>query len=328
MKKMVLYYSLLVFIMSGVLTGCSFIDSIMGKSSSNTNTNNLLDLSEINKGLSNIVTFYSNAMADLNKKNPVNYSNNINNFKLALKALDSVYKSKLESNFTAYVSKITEYPLNTALPLNVDHAIYLQGGYSDFGSAIFSWLSPSVSSGKYFHSAIFDLSLWQSGNSNCFITATADGVGYQSVEDWQRFANVTVMVPKQTVNFSNYNTIKKYLTSDLKDERYSIFTIEDYKLLPVKKSDETNWYCNKVPWRFYNDAGVDLDNNTNIVDFKTSGIYQVMEAYINYKFSNANTRTSELNSYLSNMRYNLILAEEFYYNDKLTNVYEIIRDTK
>jgi len=95
----------------------------------------------------------------------------------------------------------------------------------------------------------------------------------------------------------------------------------------VTKADNYTWYCTKVVWRMWNDYGIDIDSNSDEIDYTNSGLYSLIKAYYTarYPFSSSK-RSAAISAYIESTRKTIVLAEEIMCSPYLTKVYELIQN--
>ena len=269
----------------------------------------------------------------------------VEEFRVALKEFDGKYGSDLLGDFNMksgfgdkpvklmLSSGSTSYPSLTDLPIKTDGAVYLSGGNDGAVSAVISWVSPSVTPGKFYHGAVLDLDKFDPTdlNSKCFETAILKGAGYETPTEWMKKPNVAVLNPNVSITKAALDNAQKalypYCDPNNKDMQYGFFKqyVNIFNL--VDKWDNYYWYCTKVVWRVYIQLGYDIDSNSPKVDMTTSGLYSIVKAY--YKtiyFYNSSKANQKIDEYMANARKTIVLAEEIYYSSYLTKVYEKVRD--
>jgi len=290
---------------------------------------------QLNEEMAKLMTFYSKALTEKD-------DSLVDEFNDYLKEFDAKYGTNFSEEFTIkknlYYSKMnssiggSNYAPLTDLPINKDGAVYLSGGNDGAVSIIISFVAPKATPGKYFHGASLDMDKFDPTNldSQCFHTAVLKGAGYESPNEWMRKPNVSVLNPALSLNKTSLDNAQKsldyYCSPSNKNMKYGFF--KDYANIfsIVTKEDNYYWYCTKVVWRIYNLLGIDIDSNSNNVDWTTSGLYSMVKAYYNtIYFYNSNKAKEKLNQYINNAKKTIVLAEEIYFSPYFTKIYEKIR---
>lgn len=304
-------------------------------------TPNLVDISEeqkidneLNQEMAKLMSFYSRALTEKDQ-------GIINEFNDYLKEFDSKYGTKFGEEFTInkniYYSKMklsngSNYAPLTDLPIQKDGSVYLSGGNDGAVSLIITFVAPKATNGKYFHGASLDINKFDPTNldSQCFHTAILKGAGYESPNEWMRKPNVIVLNPAITLNQTSLNNAQNaldyYCSPSNKNMKYGFF--KDYANIfsIVTKEDNYYWYCTKVVWRIYNLMGIDIDSNSNYIDWTTSGLYSMVKSYYyTVYFYNTSKAKQKLDEYINNAKKTIVLAEEIYFSPYFTKVYEKIR---
>jgi hypothetical protein len=285
---------------------------------------------QLNKNVATMMDYYAKA---LTSKDP----SVVSDFKSFLSAFDAKYGSDCAGDFeksstpVSRISTSSDYPPLADLPIAHDGDVYLSGGVSDAVSAVITWVAPNVTRGNYVHGAVIDTNKFDPTNLDCacFQTAVASGAAYETPNEWMRKPNVAVMTPAFSVNNSSLQSsqaaVDAYCSGSIPTS-YGFFKNMVDITSQVTKSDNSYWYCTKTVWRVYNGMGVDIDSNSPLIDWTTSGLYSVVKAY--YKtiyFWSPSLANKKLNEYIANTRSNLVLAEEIYYSPLLNKIYETIR---
>lgn len=291
---------------------------------------------ELNSEIAQIMEIHSQA-----EKNP--QKDYTEQFAAALKKFDEKYNSNLADDFKNQSAKTLakrtvssggDFPLLTDLPLQNDGDIYLCGGGTDAVGIIIQWVCPTATSGKYYHGACLDIDRFDPTNleSACFQTAfVSKGAGYETPIDWMGKPNVAVTRYNGNLNSESLNSVQEeldyYCDPNNTNMKYGFF--ENYANIfsIVTKSDNYYWYCTKVVWRIFNALGIQVDSNSPMIDWKTSGLYSIVKAYYSVKYwyspSKAN---SAINSYMSKVKNEIVIAEEIYFSNNMIKLYEVVRN--
>jgi hypothetical protein len=259
-----------------------------------------------------------------------------------LEDFDATYGTELAADFQLFIDEnqastrltepITNYPPLTNLPIYRDGDVYLSGGANSLAGYLVDWVSPNVTAANYNHGAVLDLNKFDPTNldSSCFQTAIEKGAGYETPMQWMTKQNVGVMKSVTPLNSSALNSsqgvLDYYCNPNNTNMKYGFFenTVNFFSL--VSKSDNYYWYCTKVIWRVYNALGIDVDSNTSLIDWTSSGLYSIVKAYYNVIYFWSRSRaTRALNAYIDNARSTIVLAEEIYYSPQLSLYYQVIR---
>lgn len=226
-----------------------------------------------------------------------------------------------------------KYPALTDMPFNTDGAMYLCGGTSDLIGTVIDWVSPKTFPGSYYHGAVLDLDKYDPNNEDayCLETAISKGAGYETASDWRKKVNVNVMNPTFSVNKTKLNAaqkaVDKYCDMNNKNMKYGFFknTVNIFNL--VTKEDTYWWYCTKVCWKIYDEYGIDIDSNSNKIDYTTSGLYTLVKNFYGVKyFYSSSKKNAAINEYIHNAKYTIVLAEEILCSPYFKTVYERIRE--
>lgn len=258
----------------------------------------------------------------------------LSEFEGALRAFDDAYGSNVMEVYDQVKERVnqevfTDLPPLTDIPMTTDGAIYLSGGVSNATSIIINFLNPKTSTGAYSHGAVLDLEKY-SGNPDvsCFLTTDIDGAGYETLADWQSRPNVAVMEVTGGVDEAALDdaqaVIDEYCSKTLSSS-YGFFENAVDFTSPVSKEDNEWFYCTKVVWRIYDEMGIDIDSNTDTINWKNSGLYSLVEGYYRILYWDAATANQKIDEYINEVGQTLVLAEEIYASDLLTKVYENIR---
>lgn len=227
-----------------------------------------------------------------------------------------------------------KYPALNDLMFNVDGAIYLSGGADDLGGTIIDWVSPKTFRGGYYHGAVLDTDKYDPNNENtyCLETAIMRGAGYETADMWRRQkVNVCVLNPNFTVNKSRLDAaqkaVDKYCNMNQDNTEYGFFknTVNIFNI--VTKDDMYTWYCTKVVWHVWNNYGIDIDTNSPLIDYKSSGLYTLVSDYYGVRyFYNSSKKNAAIDEYIETAKKNIVLAEEIYLSPDFKKVYEKIRE--
>jgi len=226
-----------------------------------------------------------------------------------------------------------DYPPLSDMPFAVDGAVYLSGGTSDLIGTVIDWVSPKTFDGSYYHGAILDYDKYDPNNEDayCLETAITKGAGYESATEWRSKVNANVMYPTFSVNKSKLDAAQKYMDyycdMDNTDMEYGFFknTVNIFNI--VTKEDLYTWYCTKVVWHVYNKYGIDVDSNSNQIDFTSSGLYSLVKSYYAVRyFYSSSKKNKAINDYIASAKKNIVLAEEIMCSPYLKTVYERIRE--
>ena len=227
----------------------------------------------------------------------------------------------------------SKYPAMTGMPFNKDGAVYISGGTDDLVGTVIDWVSPKTLPGSYYHGAVLDLDKYDPNNENvyCLETAISKGAGYETANDWRNKVNACVLNPKYSMTKSKLDSAQNYMDyycdMNNKNMEYGFFknTINIFNV--VTKADTYTWYCTKVVWWVYNKYGWDIDSNSSLIDWTTSGLYTLVKDYyaVRYFYSSSKKKAA-INDYLATAKKNIVLAEEIMLSPYFTKVYENIRE--
>lgn len=300
----------------------------------NTEDEQVID-EELNVNIKKMISFYEQAQFSNSKED-------INEFKNFLKDFDSEYNSTLYEDFIMEKSVLDEKIKSSAsnenvspidIPINTDGAIYLSGGVSGTLSSILTFVSPLSTHAGYYHGAVLDLDRYtpEDPDSKCFQTALFKGADYETPSDWMQKVNVAILVPKEKISSSQLNNaqskIDYFCRSNNKNMKYGFFKNYINISSITNKFDDYYWYCTKVVWRVFDLLGLNIDSDSDKIDWNDSGLAKMIRAYYNYMyFYNRSKAQDKYESYLSHTKKTLVLAEEIYFSKDLVKVYENIRD--
>ncbi len=227
----------------------------------------------------------------------------------------------------------SKYPAMTNMPFNKDGAVYISGGTDDMVGTVIDWVSPKTLPGSYYHGAVLDLDKYDPNNEDvyCLETAITKGAGYESATEWRNKVNARVLYPNSSLNKSKLDAAQAYMdyycNMNNKNMEYGFFknTVDIFNV--VTKEDLYTWYCTKVVWHVYNKYGIDIDSNSDQIDFTTSGLYSIVKAYYSVKyFYSSSKKNKAINDYMASAKKNIVLAEEILCSPYFHSVYERIRE--
>lgn len=261
-------------------------------------------------------------------------------FENLLKEYDEKYNSELYEDFimekNVAIDRLSgegSYSPISSLPFSKDGAVYLSGGNDGALSVIITYVSPKSTRGKYYHAATFDLDKFDPTNldSPCLHSAIIKGAGFETPNQWMRKPNVAVLYPRSYIDKNKLDLSQKkmdyYCDAGNTNMRYGFFNNFANIFSATTKESNYWWYCTKVVWRIYKELGIDLDTNSSIIDWSTSGLYNFVKSY--YKtiyFYDQDIAEAKLESYISEIKKTLIVADELYYSPFLYKNFEIIRN--
>lgn len=320
MKQILFASSIFVFLF--IISGCSLGDMTVNEPE--------ID-SELNQDVATLMEFYAKASTAQDPEI-------VEHFTEFLEDFDRKYNSNLREDFERHmaiaktrIGAVTSYAPLADLPLSADGAVYLSGGGTDAINSLITWVAPNVTPAQYVHGAILDLNKFDPTNLDkiCLQTAVADGANYETPMNWMTKPNVAVMVPAVALNQTLLNsaqaTMDQYCNKSI-STKYGFFKNMVNIFSVVSKSDNTYWYCTKVPWRVYNAMGINIDSNSPLIDWTTSGLYGVVKAYYStIYFWSASKARAKLNEYIANTKDTIVLAEEIYFSPMMSKVYEARR---
>ncbi|HOF01436.1 MAG TPA: hypothetical protein PK385_04915 [Spirochaetota bacterium] len=287
----------------------------------------------LNAEVSKMFELYSRAFQEGDEKVEEEFEN-------LLQEYDGKYNSDLYENFimekNAAIDRLSgegSYSPISSLPFNKDGAVYLSGGYDGILSAIITYVSPKSTRGKYYHAATLDLDKFDPTNldSPCLHSAVVKGAGFETPNQWMRKPNVAVLYSRSYIDKNKLDLSQKkmdyYCDARNTNMRYGFFNNFANIFSATTKEDNYWWYCTKVVWRIYNELGINLDTNSSVIDWSSSGLYNFVKSY--YKtiyFYDQDIAAAKLESYISNIKKTLIVADELYYSPFLYKGFEIIRN--
>ncbi len=260
----------------------------------------------------------------------------------ALEAFDAKYGTDMAETGARFAaaragssgkSGSSKYPAMTNMPFNKDGAVYISGGTDDLVGTVIDWVSPKTLPGSYYHGAVLDLDKYDPNNENvyCLETAISKGAGYETANDWRNKVNASVLNPKYSMTKSKLDSAQAYMDyycdMNNKNMEYGFFknTVNIFNV--VTKADTYTWYCTKVVWWVYNKYGWDIDSNSSLIDWTTSGLYTLVKDYYYVRyFYSSSKRKKAINDYINSARSNIVLAEEIMLSPYFTKVYENIRE--
>lgn len=327
MKKKLTGLALILAVIAFALFSCAVADKTISPAEEKAIDN------ELNANLAKIMDIYARATVS---DDPALVAE----FERAIKEFDSKYNSDISTEYMSKAMKETSrvgdgtqsLPPLTDLPIQLDGAVYLSGGSSDAISKLVDYVSPSITSGGYYHAAVLDLEKFDPTNldSQCFQSAILKGAGYETPNIWRNKVNVAVLNPIQALNKSkldaSQNALDYYCNPNNTNMQYGFFKDTTNIFSLVTKSDNYYWYCTKVVWRVYSQLGIDLDSNTNKVDWTKSGLYSFVKNYYRVKyFWSSSTADKKTNEYINEAKSTIVVADEMYYSPQLRRVYERVR---
>lgn len=227
----------------------------------------------------------------------------------------------------------SNYPAMTDMPFNKDGAVYISGGTDDLVGSVIDWVSPKTLPGSYYHGAVLDLDKYDPNNESvyCLETAVTKGAGYETANDWRNKVNACVLNPKYSMNKSQLDYAQNYMDTycnmNNKNMEYGFFknTVNIFNV--VTKEDTYTWYCTKVVWWVYNKYGWEIDSNSNLIDWTTSGLYTIVKDYYAVRFFYSSKKKQEaINDYIATAKTNIVLAEEILLSPYFNKAYENIRE--
>lgn len=262
----------------------------------------------------------------------------------ALEAFDSKYGTDMAETGARFAaaraarsgsssSSSSSYPAMPNMPFNRDGAVYVSGGTDDLIGTVVDWVSPKTLPGSYYHAAVLDLDKYDPNNENvyCLETAISKGAGYESAYNWRTKVNACVLNPKYSLTKSKLDSAQAYMDyyCDMNNTNmeYGFFknTVNIFNV--VTKADTYTWYCTKVVWWVYNKYGWDIDSNSSLIDWTTSGLYTLVKDYYYVRyFYSSSKRKAAINDYINSARSNIVLAEEIMLSPYFTKVFENIRE--
>ena len=227
----------------------------------------------------------------------------------------------------------SSYPALADMPFNKDGAVYVSGGTDDLVGTVVDWVSPKTLPGSYYHAAVLDLDKYDPNNENvyCLETAISKGAGYETAYQWRTKVNAAVLNPKYSLNKSKLDSAQAYMDyyCDMNNTNmeYGFFknTVNIFNV--VTKADTYTWYCTKVVWWVYNKYGWDIDSNSSLIDWTTSGLYTIVKDYyaVRYFYSSSKKKKA-INDYMATAKANIVLAEEIMLSPYFNKIYERIRE--
>jgi hypothetical protein len=266
----------------------------------------------------------------------------LTNFQEALSAFDETYGSAVSDIYNQMVEEMEGYLPTDLEDMDIpedilkDGDIFLAGGVNSKNtSIIINFVNPSSSEGAYSHGAVFDAEKY-SGDSEelCFMSATTGGAGYETMSEWRVRPNVAIMRLQDALDAPTLNDAQAAIDvycSDPESTSYGFFEDAVDVTSPVEKDDNDYFYCTKVVWRVYDEAGIDLDSDSQEINWKNSGLYFLLEAYYRVLYWDTAVANQKIDEYLygsdgtGGIRKTLVLAEEIYYSDLVETVFEEIR---
>ena len=289
---------------------------------------------QLNEEVAKLMNIYSQA---IQKNDPLL----VKELKAVLSEFDMKYQSNICDEFEANLQKYMQrqhkrsgnHPPLADLPINYDGAVYLSGSTSKIQGVIHNYLTPTVTSGNYYHGAELDLDKFDPTNleAPCFQTTKLKGAAYETPMELMSNINVSVFIPKKDLNRGSLNTAQQnmhyYCKADNTKMQFGFFKNYANIFSIVTKEDNYYWYCTKVVWRVYNELGIDLDSNTPLIDWKSSGLYSIVYTYYRFKYWYSKRKAMrKANDYIENTKKALVLAEEIYFSPYIQKVYEVVRE--
>lgn len=295
--------------------------------------NETVEEETLNTEVSKLFELYARAFQDGDEKVEEEFEN-------LLQEYDKKYNSGLYENFmtekNAAIDRLASdgsYSPISSLPFSKDGAVYLSGGYEGVLSVIITYVSPKSTRGKYYHAATLDLDRFDPTNldSPCLHSAIIKGAGFETPNQWMRKPNVAVLYPRSYIDKNKLDLSQKkmdyYCDAGNINMRYGFFKNFANIFSATTKEDNYWWYCTKVVWRVYKDLGIDLDTNSALIDWSSSGLYNFVKSY--YKtiyFYDQELAAYKLENYITDIKKTLIVADELYYSPFLYRSFEIIRN--
>jgi len=295
--------------------------------------NETVEEETLNTEVSKLFELYARAFQDGDEKVEEEFEN-------LLQEYDKKYNSGLYENFmtekNAAIDRLASdgsYSPIRSLPFSKDGAVYLSGGYEGVLSVIITYVSPKSTRGKYYHAATLDLDRFDPTNldSPCLHSAIIKGAGFETPNQWMRKPNVAVLYPRSYIDKNKLDLSQKkmdyYCDAGNINMRYGFFKNFANIFSATTKEDNYWWYCTKVVWRVYKDLGIDLDTNSALIDWSSSGLYNFVKSY--YKtiyFYDQELAAYKLENYITDIKKTLIVADELYYSPFLYRSFEIIRN--
>ena len=327
MVRTSLFFIGLCFVLFLFLTGCSDVNQLPQPADEQTVK------AELNSELARIMACYQKALLT---DNPAAVDDLIK----VLNSFDKKYNSSLAEKFKGFLAQnqsrltepIVDFPPLTNLPIKTDGDVYLSGGANSLAGFLIDWVSPNVTAGNYNHGAVLDLDKFDPTDleAPCFQTALEKGAAYETPQHWMTKQNVAVLSSVTALNKTALDAAQKtmdyYCDPGNTNMQYGFF--KDYINFfdMVEKNDNYYWYCTKTVWRVYNSMGIDIDSNTALIDWTTSGLYDVVKTFYNVIYFWSKKRaTQALQDFINNARNTIVLSEEIYYSPHLKLYYEVIR---
>lgn len=289
---------------------------------------------ELNDNLAKIMDIYAKATVSESPSLVTEFEQLINEF-------DSNYNSNIGAEYEQKAMSAHSrldggsFPPLEDLPINVDGAVYLSGGGSNAVSQIVDYISPSSTSGGYYHAAVLDIEKFDPTNLNsqCFQSAVTKGAGFETPNTWRGNINVAVLNPVVALDKTKLNAsqlaMDYYCNPNNKEMKYGFFKNKVNVFSLVPKNDNYYWYCTKVVWRVYEKLGINLDSDTSKVNWTSSGLYSFVKNYYRTKyFWSKKLADQKTNEYINNARSTIVVADEMYYSPQLRRVYERVRKAK
>jgi len=245
--------------------------------------NETVEEETLNTEVSKLFELYARAFQDGDEKVEEEFEN-------LLQEYDKKYNSDLYENFmtekNAAIDRLASdgsYSPIRSLPFSKDGAVYLSGGYEGVLSVIITYVSPKSTRGKYYHAATLDLDRFDPTNldSPCLHSSIIKGAGFETPNQWMRKPNVAVLYPRSYIDKNKLDLSQKkmdyYCDAGNINMRYGFFKNFANIFSATTKEDNYWWYCTKVVWRVYKDLGIDLDTNSALIDWSSSGLYNFVK---------------------------------------------------
>ncbi|MBN2533307.1 MAG: hypothetical protein JXB88_10465 [Spirochaetales bacterium] len=327
MLKKILFPAIISLLLIFFITSCSDVTDV-GQSVDEDAIN-----AELNKELSRVMECYQNALL-------TGDPDSVNDLAQVLEDFDQKYGSDLADEFGTFMAQkqarltepINDFPPLTDLPVKKDGDVYLSGGANSLAGYLVDWVAPNVTAGNYNHGAVLDLDKFDPTDleTPCYQTAVQKGAGYETVQEWMTKQNVVVMSPVSALNSTKLNAAQTamdyYCDPNNTNMQYGFFKNYVNFFSLVEKQDNYYWYCTKVIWRVYNDMGIDVDSNTGLIDWTTSGLYSIVKTYYQVIYFWSKKKANQaLQDYINKARKTIVLSEEIYFSPYLKKYYEVIR---
>jgi hypothetical protein len=199
----------------------------------------------------------------------------------------------------------------------------------------------------YGHAGIINTVLADAGADNCVLSSDADyilgggeALNYESLLDWAGNDIVTVMRPVSAVPTIAANIM------DIANNRdgHTVYAFLGYlgtpygSFQPIPRMDNDYWYCSKVPWRVYNDAGVNVEDSAfydescqgaqRWTPFRESLLYQTYLVYlfITNPFKSGSWRQAKADAQVRYVLQELITPDELRASGALNRAFTVLPD--